>query len=756
MVSKYASLFLGGAQGPPDRSPNGGEPGLRTLLFVDDEENVLSALQRAFRRENYKALFAGGGAEALKILAAGPVQVIVSDFKMPQMDGIALLRVVRDKYPQTIRIMLTGYTDVPMIMAAINEGAVYKFITKPWNDHDLRLNIGLAFEQYELLKENKSLREKNRQTQKELRDLSRLASTARSNLGKILMRRGLITADQLSRAEELQKRTSEAMPSVLGKLGFVKEAAIIELIKKELNIEIVTPGEFQISNTLFDLIPESYCRKSCVLPLRLEEKRLTLAMADPTDFYKIDDLRFVSGLTIVPVLARTDEILEQLDRLSSKAPSSEGEVEEFNEYDPQENVEVIDENESCDISELLSSAETPPAIRVVNAVLSESVRMGASDVHIEPKPQHSRVRFRVDGLLVDKIHLPPNLHACTVSRIKVMAGMDIAERRKPQDGRVTIRTARKTVDLRVSTLPTINGEKVVLRILDRNATIKQAGDLGIQKEQLARLKRIVQKPQGLFLVVGPTGSGKTTTLYAILRENATVSRNFVTIEDPVEYFMEAAEQVHVRERIGLNFASVLRSILRQDPDVIMLGEIRDFETAEVAFHAALTGHLVLSTIHANDTVSAIIRLRDIGIKPHVIAAGLIGIAGQRLVRRICRHCSGEYSPSPETLSALGIQGRTAAVRLLKGAGCDKCLKTGYSGRVGIFEILEVNERLRELIHEGAGNYEMLQTAGTAGMVSLHEDGFRKVMSGQSTCEELLRVLGPVEEGFCTPGKMPES
>lgn len=743
-MSKYASLFLGDS---PSSGKGLGSSGY-TILFVDDEENVLSALRRVFRRENYKVLTATGGAEALKILSEQTVQVVISDFKMPQMDGAVFLRTVKDKYPQTIRIMLTGYADVSAIMGAINEGAVYKFITKPWNDDDLRLTISLALEQYDLLKENKTLREKNRQAQREIKDLSKLTSTGQSNLGKMLLRRGLITADQLNKAEEFQRRTKEVMPSVLVKLGIVKEATIFDLIKKELNIEVVSPAEFQISDTLFDLIPESYCRKNFVLPLRLEDKKLTLAMADPTDFYKVDDLRFVSGLNVVPVLARAGEITTRLDQIVSKEAIPVSAAEEFNEFDPYENIEVINEEDECDIKELLSSAEAPPAIRVVNAIISESITLGASDIHIEPKSEYSRVRFRVDSLLIDKIHLPTSFHASTVSRIKVMAGMDIAERRKPQDGRVTIKTARKIVDLRISTLPTINGEKVVLRVLDRNATIKQVSDLGIEKDQVKRLKRVVQRSQGLFLVVGPTGSGKTTTLYAVLRENATITRNFVTIEDPVEYFMETAEQVHVRERIGLNFASVLRSILRQDPDVVMLGEIRDLETAEVSFHAALTGHLVLSTIHANDTVSAITRLRDIGIKSHVIAAGLVGIVSQRLVRRICEDCKQEYSPSNEVLTAIGLHGPNAVPMYFKGAGCNHCYRTGYSGRTGVFQILEIDEELRELIHDGAGIYEMCQAARSAGMLSLYEDGYRKIKSGETTCEELLRILGPVNEILC--------
>ncbi|MDP2991793.1 MAG: ATPase, T2SS/T4P/T4SS family, partial [Deltaproteobacteria bacterium] len=467
-MSKFAALFLGETPGAGENQSSKEESNSYTILFVDDEENVLSALRRVFRRENYKALTAKGGIEALNILAQEPVQVVVSDFKMPEMDGAAFLRAVKDKYPQTIRIMLTGYADVGAIMGAVNEGAVYKFITKPWNDDDLRLTVSLALEQYDLIKENKFLKEKKREAEQKIKSLSRLTSAGQSNLGKMLVRRGALTNDQLGKAVELQGRTKETLPSVLIKLGYVDESTIFGTIKKELNIDVVSLAEFNISDTLFELIPESYCRQNYVLPLRLEDKKLTLAMADPTDFYKVDDLRFVSGLNIIPVLARVSEITSRLDQLTSKDVTTVRAVEEF---DPYENIEVIEEEEECDIKELLSSAETPPAIRLVNAIISESISMGASDIHIEPKSEYSRVRFRVDGLLIDKIHLPSSLHASTVSRIKVMAGMDISERRKPQDGRVTVKSARKIVDLRVSSLPTISGEKVVLRLLDRNASV---------------------------------------------------------------------------------------------------------------------------------------------------------------------------------------------------------------------------------------------------------------------------------------------
>ncbi|MDO9063944.1 MAG: GspE/PulE family protein, partial [Sulfuricella sp.] len=412
--------------------------------------------------------------------------------------------------------------------------------------------------------------------------------------------------------------------------------------------------------------------------------------------------------------------------------------------DPYEGIEVVidEEEDQRSLEELLRGTEEPPAIRLVNAIILEAIRLGASDIHIHPRTKSVVVRLRIDGVLADKIHIPHQLHTSLVSRLKVMSELDISERRRPQDGRITVKTPLRIVDLRISTLPTINGEKVVLRILDRNSAVKSIEGLGFAPADLKKVLNMVDKPQGIILTTGPTGSGKTTTLYGLLQHNADPGKNYVTIEDPVEYYLDMAGQVLIKEKIGLTFPIVLRSILRQDPDVVLLGEIRDLETAEVAFHAALTGHLVYSTLHTNSAVATIARLFDLGLKPYVVATALEGIIAQRLVRRICDDCSEPATPAPELLARLGPLFEPGKIKASHGRGCNKCHNTGYRGRLGIYEVLVPDEKMRHLIASGASILEMTQLARQIGATPMLEDAREKVNAGLTTLEEVLRVLGP--------------
>ncbi|MCK4728126.1 MAG: Flp pilus assembly complex ATPase component TadA, partial [Desulfobacterales bacterium] len=553
------------------------------ILFVDDEENVLKAMCRIFRRENYTLLTANSGAEALELLQKEPVHVVISDHQMPGMTGADLLRKIKELYPQTIRIMLTGHADVNAIMGAVNEGAVYKFITKPWNDDDLRLTVSLALEQYDLIRENVSLKKQRESQEKKIKQLSRFVNLNRSQLGRILLRRKLIRKEALDKAMAAQAKNNKILPRILIEMGIVNEATIMKTIQSELGINRVYPNEFTVPKELALLIPKEICNKNVLVPLKRADAQLIVAMADPTDYMKVDDLKFMAGLPIQPVLATQKEITDKLQELYGKDDPLEAVLSEIDVSDPVDTIEIIldEDEEESDIEELLRAKDQPPAIRIVNSIISDALRHNASDVHIEPKTKYVMVRYRIDGLLHDKIHIPLSMHPLIVSRIKIMCELDIAERRRPQDGRVTVKTSSKMVDMRISTLPTITGEKVVLRILDKNAAIKDIEELGLSEGDLGKISRLVLQPQGIILSTGPTGSGKTTTLYSLLRHVATAIKNFTTIEDPVEYFMSMAGQVLVREKIGLRFPDVLRALLRQDPDVIMLGEIRDFETAEV-------------------------------------------------------------------------------------------------------------------------------------------------------------------------------
>ncbi len=745
-MSKLASLFLGKDQqtDPEDAQDDTSSKSAKyQILFVDDEVNVLKSMLRIFRQENYTLLSAGSAAEALSILSENPVHVVISDHRMPEMSGTDLLQEIKKRYPATIRIMLTGYADVDAVMGAVNDGAVYKFITKPWNDDDLRLTVSLALEQYDLIQENKSLKQKAVTQKKELKRLSRFIDVHHSHLGNHLVRHGHIQQDELEKALRIQKSNHKVLPKILVEMDVIDEATIISVIESACQINRVSPNEFQVPKALAALVPKEVCEKNILVPLKKTGGQLIVAMADPTDLNKLDDLKFITGLTIQPVVTTQKEILQKLVDIYGEEDILEQAIGDIDIEDPTENIEIIieEDEEHTDVGDLLKATEQPPAIRLVNAIISDALRHGASDVHIEPKTKYTMVRYRIDDLLEDKLHIPSHMHMPMVSRIKIMSDLDIAERRRPQDGRITVKTSSRMVDMRISTLPTINGEKVVFRILDKNAAIRDVSDIGLMDEDLEKAMRIIDMPQGIVLTTGPTGSGKTSTLYSLLRKGAKITKNFTTIEDPVEYYMNMAEQVSVKDKIGLSFSMVLRSILRQDPNVIMLGEIRDFETAEVAFHASLTGHLVLSTLHTNSAIASITRLLDMGVKSYVIADALIGIIAQRLVRRICPHCKTDDRPPEHVLRSLKIYNNDA-IRTQRGAGCRKCNNSGYKGRLGIFEIFLVDSEMRRMMRSNASESELMRTARQSGMTTLLEDAVRKIDAGMTTCEEVLRVFGP--------------
>jgi type II secretory ATPase GspE/PulE/Tfp pilus assembly ATPase PilB-like protein/FixJ family two-component response regulator len=745
-MSRLAQLFLGQDQpaSPTGKDTPVSEKPAYKILFVDDEPHVLKAMRRIFRRENYVIQTASSGPEALKLLEEATVQVVVSDHRMPGMSGADLLRKIKSLWPETIRIMLTGHADVLAVMGAINEGAVYKFITKPWNDEDLRVTVGLALEQYDLIRENTALKKQQEEQKKKIKNLTRAFASNRSQIGRVLVARGELRQDELDRAVSQQARTNKVLPLVLMELGLTDEKKLITAMEAQLRLSRVSPAEFTESRALAPLIPKDLCETHLLVPLQRVDGQLLVAMADPTDIIKIDELRFLTGMPVKPAIATITEIREKIRELYGSESTLETAMSEIEITDPTESIEIIleEEDEQLDINDLLRSKDQPPAIRMVNAIISDALRHGSSDVHIEPKTKYILVRYRIDDLLHEKLHIPITMHASIVSRIKVLCELDITERRKPQDGRVTVKTQAKTVDLRISTLPTVNGEKVVFRILDKNAASLDLKELGLSDRDYTKICRFIKQPQGMVLATGPTGSGKTSTLYSMLRQGATTTKNFTTIEDPVEYFMNMAEQVNVREKIGLNFPTILRSILRQDPNVIMLGEIRDHQTAEVAFHAALTGHLVLSTLHTNGSIASIVRLRDMGIKSYVISEALTGIIAQRLVRRNCRHCLTEYRPDPETLRELGVHGKDLEKTFRKGSGCARCYGSGYKGRVGIYEVLEFNQELRRMVHGGASDSELMRGALQANMTTIYLDAMDKVGNGWTTCEEVLRVLGP--------------
>lgn len=730
------------ATGETDR--DAGEGGY-TLLFVDDEENVLNALRRIFLEENYVILTALSGAEALEILENRKVHLIISDHRMPQMTGAELLREAKQRWPETIRIMLTGYADVHSIMGAVNEGAVYKFITKPWNDEDLRLTVSLALQQYALIQENKKLKELTRTQKAKIKNYSSLFDLNRGIIGRILLKEGRITAEQFDLASRKHDPEKETIGETLVNLGFTTETAIVQALQKHLRYEYMDLRELRINQHVASFLPRELCERNRLLPIRMDSRQLTIAMADPSDIAKCDNIALITGLKVIPVIATASEILRQLSVVYGETPEQEKimDVEELAEAEPLDEIDIVieEDEEKINIQELIGSSEVPPIIRIVNAVISEAVRYKASDIHIEPKTKYTVIRFRIDGMLHSKIKIPSNIHAATISRIKILAKMDISERRLPQDGRITVKSGTRMVDLRVSTMPTINGEKIVMRILDKSASIKAISELGVYPEDLARIQTLMNKPQGILIATGPTGSGKTTLLYSMLNEMMKSTKNFETIEDPVEYFLEGASQVYIRDKVGLSFASVLRSTLRQDPDVILVGEIRDYETADVAFKAALTGHVVLTTLHTNNTVASVTRLLDMGIKPYLISSAVEGIVAQRLVRKVCKHCKTVEAPDNILLNILKIPEGMIPEKVAVGQGCSRCNQTGYLGRVGIFEVFVMNDDFRHFISSNYKEAELMTMARSAGMTVLLEDGIQKVRAGDTTLEELVRVIG---------------
>ena len=746
-MAKYADLFKSmgsektmaeelAIESTPIREEN------YTLLFVDDEANVLNALSRIFLDENYTILTASSAQKALEILERQPVQLIVSDHRMPGMTGGELLKLVREKYPDTIRIMLTGYADVNSIMGAVKDGAVYKFITKPWNDEDLRLTVALALQQFVLIHENRRLKDIAHQQQNKIKSFAGMFEQNRGMLGDILVKSAIIGTQELDLARK-QKDSNEFLGDFLVRAGILTESRIIAALQKHLGVEFVDLREIDIPHNVARCLPRELCEKSRLVPVRLDGNALTVAMADPSDIITCDNIGRVTGLRVAPLLAASSQIGEKIAQAWSS--SEESGDQDFEDLEPLDEIDIVleEEEKEASVEELIGSSKVAPVIRIVNAIISEAIRYGASDIHIEAKTKYTVIRFRIDGMLHSKIKIPSDLHPAVISRLKILAKMDISERRRPQDGRITVKAGTRIVDMRVSSLPTINGEKIVMRILDKSASIKRLDELGVLEHDYQRLSVISKKPQGVIIATGPTGSGKTTMLYSLLSAMMNPSKNFETIEEPVEYFLEEANQVAIHEKIGLSFAQVLRATLRQDPDVILVGEIRDVETADVAFKAALTGHMVLSTLHTNSAVASITRLMDMGIKPYIIASALEGIIAQRLVRKICEGCRTQVKPDKDLLDLLRLPPDFFSSDVFIGVGCPQCNNSGYRGRIGVYELFVMNDDFRQMVSTNYKESELLALARANGMQILLEDGLEKVRHGMTTLEEVLRVIGPM-------------
>ncbi|REJ77290.1 MAG: type IV-A pilus assembly ATPase PilB [Acidobacteria bacterium] len=606
-----------------------------------------------------------------------------------------------------------------------------------------------------------------------------------AKLGEILVRENLITSQQLREALDYQRNNGGRLGSNLIKLGIISDEVITSVLSRQYGVPSINLELFHIEEETVKLISHEVAVKYSVLPISKVGSTLTMAMADPTNVFAMDDIKFMTGLNVEPVIASEASIqksiaeyyssskelelagfdlesefgnvstrvaakgngkLRKKAEVDDKLTDSDLKVSLGNfQFDDAEggDVEVIEENDEIDLAELAKASEDAPVVRLVNVLLVDSLRRGASDIHVEPYEKDFRIRFRIDGLLYDVMHPPMKMRDALISRLKIMAKLDISEKRLPQDGRIKIKVKiderSRELDFRVSTLPTLFGEKVVLRLLDKEKLMLDMTKLGFEPESLEMFKRNIEKPYGMVLVTGPTGSGKTNTLYSALQSLNQPETNIMTAEDPVEFNLPGINQVQMKEQIGLNFAAALRSFLRQDPNIVLVGEIRDFETAEIAIKAALTGHLVMSTLHTNDAPSTVSRMVNMGIEPFLVATSVNLVQAQRLIRKVCSECKEEQRVPPEALVEIGFpEDEASEMKIYHGKGCARCNETGYKGRVGLFEVMEITDELRELIIIGASSIEIRKKAIELGMITLRESGLTKLREGITTIEEVVK------------------
>jgi len=564
-------------------------------------------------------------------------------------------------------------------------------------------------------------------------------------IGEFLVRSNLINQDQLDKALEEQKQTGGRVGEHLIRLGFVTEEDILDCLSQQYGVPSINLRHFEIDESIIRLIPADVARKYQFIPVSKTGATLTVAMADPTNVFAMDDITFITGYRVEPVVASEEALREAIDKYYGTTHALElKKVMEDLQTVEESALEVLEEEEDLDdITDLEASADEAPVVRLVNLVLTDALKRGASDIHIEPYEKTYRVRFRIDGVLSEVMNPPMKLKEAIASRIKILSKLDIAEKRLPQDGRIRIKMKfqgkLKELDFRVSTVPTMHGEKIVMRLLDRDTLMLDMTKLGFEKGSLKNFEEAIFRPYGMVLVTGPTGSGKTNTLYSALSRINTPEVNILTAEDPVEFQLPGVNQVQMKESIGLNFAAALRSFLRQDPNIVLVGEIRDFETAEIAIKAALTGHLVMSTLHTNDAPSSINRLMNMGIEPFLVATSVNLICAQRLIRRICQNCKQEEDVPVQALLNIGFSETEAPnIQLYKGRGCEQCNQRGYKGRIGLYEVMEVSEDVRELILSGASAVELRRKALEEGMIGLRQSGLQKIRDGVTTIEEVVR------------------
>ncbi len=565
-----------------------------------------------------------------------------------------------------------------------------------------------------------------------------------SRLGEILVKDSLISQDQLKQALDYQKKNGGRLGTCLVKMGLVSDEDITAVLSRQYGVPSINLKFYEVDASVIKLVPQETAIRYQIVPLSRVGSTLTIAMTDPTNVFAMDDIKFMTGFNVEPVVASESAISEAIGKFYGSIETGEEIDKVMKDLAGEEaDLELAAEEAEMDLAELEKAADEAPIIKLVNLILTDAVKRGASDIHVEPYEKEYRVRFRIDGILQNVMTPPLKLKDAITSRVKIMSKLDISEKRLPQDGRIMIKYARdgkkKELDFRVSIVPTLFGEKIVMRLLDKENLRLDMTKLGFEAESLAKFERNILRPYGMVLVTGPTGSGKTNTLYSSVARLNTPETNIMTAEDPVEFQLAGINQVQMKEQIGLNFASALRSFLRQDPNIILVGEIRDFETAEIAVKAALTGHLVLSTLHTNDAPSTISRLMNMGIEPFLVATSVNLICAQRLVRRVCANCKEPSQMPAQALIDAGVAPDEASNMVVYvGRGCSVCNNSGYKGRVGLYEVMEINDDLRELILVGASSLELKKKSLEIGMITLRKSGLIKMALGQTTMEEVLR------------------
>ncbi|MCE9665283.1 Flp pilus assembly complex ATPase component TadA [Halomonas sp. M5N1S17] len=746
MTHRYGALFTGSTSALPEPA----EPGRPyRLLFVDDDPHILSALRRVFHRENYELRFAESAEAALDILEGEAVEVVISDFKMPGMDGNALLQIVRKRWPRILRIMLTGYANSDVVLGSMKEGAVYHFNLKPWNDDDLRLTVALALEQYETRKRRGAVSKTAADPQPTF-DLDEIGVATRSQLAHLLHSRGMINARQLQRLHgQMQNARLTAIQGILSN-EWLDANRLYAFLRDDQLCEEIDLREVQPNPSLLPALPFSTCERQWVFPSRLEGGRLDLAMADPLDTGLIDALAVITGYTIRPLLCRIDQLTAKLEETAERygwlCDTAADEEEP-----PYEEIEIVldDWGSTESLQEILTSSVDPPAIRLVNGILLEAVKLGARGILIQPRLDAVSVRYRLNGLMQDTIQVPTTLLVAVVSRLKVMAELDVAEQQSPQEGHIIVKTPMNIVEMTVSTLPTAHGEQVYITLAPRNSSVIPLHELGLSQANLQRLEHAFAQPRGMILAAGPADSGKTMLLHALLKSGG-VSRHHIALEQPMQYVNEAVSQSRLLRELNDSTSDMLDAVLAQSPEVVLIDDHRDARIIAKALRTAVYEGKVLTAMSATSIADVFTRLLVSQANALEIASGLEALVMQRLVRRLCTQCRRPSNTDAAASDTLGGSFTQAPKSTWQAVGCNHCHR-GYRGRTALHEVILLTDALRSAIASGHDPWQLQALARSGQHLTLLDDAHAKVSQGLTTTEEVLRVLGPQPEAVQSQG-----